>query len=212
MVYKRRNVTVKKKNFLSQLQNETCPRKQHPLSITIHSDFCSDIRPSEIISSNWPGLLFLSIPPTHGIWIGAWGENYQQLGTVSGPWEFGHRVPSGETGMIPPPTFFLTSPEALLALLSTDLRTQGTQAHLLKFRGRKGPKHLCESAHLHIWLTTPCIPGVLRVWTAREPISPSTHYALGPGDSASPPLERTAPGNPDRVTETHRATVRGSRS
>lgn len=36
---------------------------QHPLSIIIHSDSCSDRRPSEITSSNWPGLLFRSTHP-----------------------------------------------------------------------------------------------------------------------------------------------------
>lgn len=78
---------------------------QHPLSIIIHSDSCCDRRPSEITSSNWPGLLFPSTPPTHGIWIGAWRRgvvNNRELPVARGS------LAPGSTreelaGFLPPP-------------------------------------------------------------------------------------------------------------
>lgn len=113
----------------------------------------------------------------------------QQLGTASGPWEFGPRVQKAGTGTIPPS--FSPSPKALLTLLSIDPRTPGTQAHLPEFRGQTGPEAPFGAR------SAPCLahcplhprrPGQ-RGRTAPEPVSPSTHRALGPGGSASPPGE-----------------------
>lgn len=81
--------------------------------------------------------------------------------------------------------------QALLSLLSTDPRTQRTQAHLYQFRGQTGREASSRErsssclAHrpLHPWSL---VPGV---WTAREPVSPSAQCLLSTGGSRSTPDE-----------------------
>lgn len=102
--------------------------------------------------------------------------------------------------------FFTPFSKACLTLLSTDPRAQGTQAHRPGLRDETGPeasfweRSSPGRAHLHPGRPVP--PGR----TARDPISPTTPSALGPGGSAR---GRGLPADPPCTTETHPAPERG---
>lgn len=178
-------------HFLSQLQNETCPRMQHALSITIHSDFCSDIRATtKITSSNWPGLFFPCTPPTHRIWFDAWEE----LGINNGdlPVARGSLAPGSTVQELARFLPLSPLPKGLAYPALHRSQNPGSPGTSQESEARQGRKRLSESALLPVWLTAPSIPAFppfppLR--TVREPVSPSTQCALRHWGSASPPGE-----------------------